>query len=553
MSSTWEPGKVYQPGAIVTPKTVSQVRQLPPNDPDFEGSNLTDEWTAEIEGSGTGDFTLVTSIDSLDGPHPPFSGLQAVRFSATSDGALPKNGVRGVLKNSFLAPVIPGQKITAAGFRGAQGTNDSYQRGGLRIYWYDEDETVITFSKGPTVGNQTLQDGLTGGSSAHFFWVNVGVTGTAPVAAAFAQLAVVLTDNQEDDDFAGSWMDGLSWDYVAQSVPDGLIFKAVQTLVGTSAQTEPVWPVVSGGQVVDNDITWEAAYASRIVWTAHPIAKSASTEPVWPNVPGATVGDGSVVWTAMSRRVEDEKCPHSKIVAIAASKIFSADNDIVAYSATTNPLDWSTTEDAGFLPFGLQTYGGTDISALGLYRSNLVAFNSQGYQMWQVDEDPTNMALLDAQPVGVPEDYEKGVQPFGNDLAAVTSQGVRTIGIAGASTNLEAGYFGKQVDPLVLAKIKAGKVPRGLYYPAQGQYWVFFGPEALVLTQNGGEKDNSWSRYTFPATIDGWAILNDELYLRAGELIWLVSDSALVDNSTCTPTAPLGGGSFVFTSGSEDN
>ena len=56
----------------------------------------------------------------------------------------------------------------------------------------------------------------------------------------------------------------------------------------------------------------------------------------------------------IARMVEDENCPNSKIVAIAASKVFAGDGDIAPYSATVNPLDWSTPEDSGFLPTGLQ-------------------------------------------------------------------------------------------------------------------------------------------------------------------------------------------------------
>ena len=92
------------------------------------------------------------------------------------------------------------------------------------------------------------------------------------------------------------------------------------------------------------------------------------------------------------------------------------------------------------------------------------------------------------------------------------------MGIAGASTNLQAGFFGKQIDDLVLAKIKsATNDPLALFFPGQGQYWLIFDSEAFVLTMNGGKQDMSWSRYTFPANIDDWTILNEKLFLRAGD------------------------------------
>src|SRR5690606_510990 len=115
---------------------------------------------------------------------------------------------------------------------------------------------------------------------------------------------------------------------------------------------------------------------------------------------GELVSDGIIAWECVVRNVTDERCPNTKVVLIAASKIFAVDEDIVAFSATVNPLDWSTQGDAGYLPTGLRQYGANPMTALGLYRGNLVAWNSQGMQIWQVDEDPARMQLLDALPIG---------------------------------------------------------------------------------------------------------------------------------------------------------
>ena len=156
-------------------------------------------------------------------------------------------------------------------------------------------------------------------------------------------------------------------------------------------------------------------------------------------------------------------------------------------------------------------------------------FNDKAFQMWQVDEDPANMAILDAIPIGCP--YYKSGQPVNNDFVFLTEAGIRSMGIAGASTNLQAGQFGKQIDPLVLAAIAGGDVPNALYYPGAGQYWLFFGTEAFVLTMNGGPKDISWSRYVFPSDIDDWTIMGTDLYLRSGDKVWKVDEDTLIDDS----------------------
>jgi hypothetical protein len=154
--------------------------------------------------------------------------------------------------------------------------------------------------------------------------------------------------------------------------------------------------------------------------------------------------------------------------------------------------------------------------------------------MWQVDQDPANMAILDAVPI--PCEYQDTAVPVSNDLVFLTARGVRSMGIAGASTNLQAGFFGQAVDDLVLPLLKAallaGFTPFALFYPAAGQYWIIFGSTAMVLTMTGKTTDASWSRYVFPSDIDAWAISGVDLYLRSGDEVWKMDAEVLDDAAT---------------------
>ncbi|WP_206021105.1 hypothetical protein, partial [Pseudomonas viridiflava] len=120
----------------------------------------------------------------------------------------------------------------------------------------------------------------------------------------------------------------------------------------------------------------------------------------------------------------------------------------VKYSATANPLDWSTADDAGYLPTGLQQANSNDMAVLAQYRANLVALNASSFQNWQVDPDPASMALLD-QMDGVGSQWQKAAVPVANDLVYLSQLGVRTIGIANAAENLSAGDIGAPVDVLI--------------------------------------------------------------------------------------------------------
>lgn len=508
----WAPGTLYQPGALVVPRTSTFSQPVPPNDPDFESGTL-DHWTATpVGGSAAG---AISTAYKFNGSR---SFLWAGGSGIQSDG-----GIGCDLVNDLKVPVVPGQSITANCYcMSVPMHRERGVFGNVRIYWYDADEQLISISGAQPYGGGTPGKGF--GTTGQ--WILSTVTAVAPQNAAYAAIGAYLQSNQGDAN--GSYVDGFSWNYVPQQLPPGLVFRAVQTDAGFSGASEPIWPVTAGQQVTDNEVTWEALFASRVIWEASPIMVSGSTEPQWPTAPGGTVVDGSVVWVALDWRIKDPRCPHSKIVAAAAKKIFAADKDIIAYCETVNPLNWSSEGDAGYLPFGLQSHGASPVQGLGLYRGNLVAFNEQGYQMWQVDEDPANMALLDAVPVGCR--FHHSIQPVSNDLVFLTDQGIRNIGIAGASTNIQAGFFGAQIDELVLEAMATGMTPHALFWPGAGQYWLFFGSEAFVLTMNGGPKDMHWSRYEFPADIDDWTLHEGKLLLRAGTLVWEVTPDALVDD-----------------------
>ena len=178
------------------------------------------------------------------------------------------------------------------------------------------------------------------------------------------------------------------------------------------------------------------------------------------------------------------------------------------------------------------------IAALALYRGNLIVFNAGGYQMWQIDPDPQNMAFLDAQPVGCI--WTRSCQSVANDLIFLTEIGVRNLGTIGATANMAIGNTGQPVDPLIIAQIQASTYdPFTIYYPGRGQYWLIYGPQAFVLTINGLQGTKSWSRYIFPQVITDATLNSGSLYLRtSASLVWqLNAETVYDDDNTVIATA----------------
>jgi hypothetical protein len=247
-------------------------------------------------------------------------------------------------------------------------------------------------------------------------------------------------------------------------------------------------------------------------------------------------------WEAIDRHVIDTNNPQTIGVALGASHVFAEDNDIVNFSAAVNPIDWSSTNNAGYLPTGLNNYGDNPVQVLAIYRSNLMVFNAGGYQMWQIDPDPQNMALLDAQPIG--SIWPQAAQSVANDLLFLTEVGVRNLGTVGPTANMAVGNTGQPVDPLIVALLQSGlytglNSPLSTYYPGRGQYMLFFGNQAFVLTINGTAGTKSWSRYIFPQAITDATLNSGSLYLRTtGSLVWQLSATTIgVDDANTVTTA----------------
>ena len=400
-------------------------------------------------------------------------------------------------------------------------------RGWCEVRWYSKEDVMVSYTQG-----NMITSGLATST----------VVSPKPAGAAYARAVVALWSVADHNHL--TFGDNLTVSGAVNGLPAGLVYKAVQATSAHTAGAEPAWPNLLGKRVVDGGVTWEAVAITRVTWQAAPLYVSAASEPAWPTSVGGTVTDGTVTWQAVSRRIEDPNCPNSKVVVIAASKVFAADGDTVRYSATVAPKDWSSADDAGFLPTGLQNYGANPVAAMGLYRGNLIPFNAEAFQLWQVDEDPASMSLLDALPMGSTQ--HRAIAAVSNDLLFLSSQGVRTVGIAASSTNFQAGDVGMPVDVLVQAWLAdPAVVPRALYYPAAGQYWLMFAKggktEVFVYTMTQIGQVGAWSRYLFPFEVSAWAIQGDSLHLRSADRIYRMEDGAIGDEVSQGVTTPFEG------------
>lgn len=431
--TTWKKGTLYAPGAVVQPST-------------SQGAFLNAIPNGDFENGDDGNWVLSAGV-SFNNTNE-YQGNECLQFTASHSDE--------TAVMSTFGTVTPGQSVTATAYVNPNNAGANLSMG-ISLRWYDASDTFLSTTAGPREENGGYR--LT------------KVTGVAPSSAVHVR---VQLDGGNNTSSETGFADLVSWNLATPTPVSNFLFEAVQATTGTSASTEPTWPTVAGNTVIDNTVTWKAIGTSIITWEAIPIMMSGATEPTWPTTVPTAVLDAStfkdlngvnvvtsISWIANSRQITDPKCPNTNAVALNSSHVFSVDKDIVPFSAAVDPTDWTSANNAGYLPTGLNNYGDNPAAVLALYRSNLMAFNSGGYQMWQTDPDPANMAILDAQPVG--SIYPQAAQSVANDLLFLTEVGVRNLATVGATANMQVGSSGQPIDPLVKSQLSG--VP---LYPQPG-------------------------------------------------------------------------------------
>lgn len=237
-----------------------------------------------------------------------------------------------------------------------------------------------------------------------------------------------------------------------------------------------------------------------------------------------------------STHIADTNCPNTPQATKIASKVWSVSTtgDTVRYCATNAPRDWTTINNAGFLPVGLQQSGATKATALGSYQNRLVVFFADSSQVWQVDVDPAKHLFLQTVDIGTTLPFAH--QNMAGDVFFYSPAGVRTITAQENTTNLIDADVGSPIDrELTAGTIINTATAKGQYYRGGGQYWLYSGNKAAVYTFSRSNKVSAWSVYEFPFTLDYLDELDADLYIRSGNNVYKVTNTVKTDNGVVYP------------------
>ncbi len=233
--------------------------------------------------------------------------------------------------------------------------------------------------------------------------------------------------------------------------------------------------------------------------------------------------------------------PYAKSITKAASRIFAAAGETVPYCAAGNARDWTTADDAGFLPVQLQQDTGDESVAVGTFRDALAVFFPSAAQLWSVAVDPSANSLQ-TRLYGIGTLSPLTISSFANDLAFLSPFGVRSMIVSANTDRIDDNDIGVPIDGLVKADMVATEAlgasayePIGIWFHEIGQYWLIIdmGTYSKVWAYSFSKTSKlaCWSQYEFPIRITDAAALNGRVYVRTASSLYTLDPEQFTDDS----------------------
>jgi hypothetical protein len=226
--------------------------------------------------------------------------------------------------------------------------------------------------------------------------------------------------------------------------------------------------------------------------------------------------------------IADANCPNTKQVKKMQQKIYAADGADVAFCKTGDPRNWTAAADAGSIASGINASGSDTVTALGDFKGDLGIFFSDGLQLWDVDSNPANNALRQSAD-GIGTVHAKSPAALAGDLIFLAKSGFRSLSLINLTDNLQENDVGSAIDAL-RSEIADVDDPVSVYYPNLGQLWTINGSRAYVYSFARSVKLSAWSEFDFPISFEDATVLSNELYVRAGDVVYKIDPSAFNDD-----------------------
>lgn len=188
-----------------------------------------------------------------------------------------------------------------------------------------------------------------------------------------------------------------------------------------------------------------------------------------------------------------------KYIRTFKSKMYSVDDTTIYFSAPTDPTDWTGT-GSGYIDSLTFASSTGRLNGLEIYYDNLAVFSTSGVQIWAMDADPDNNALIQViratglLGVSTPIQYGDG------DVMYLAADGIRSLRARDSSNAGSVSDVGSPIDAEIQKSFRSEydnyvNQTKTLLDAGTGRFWLSFGEHIWVLSFFPGPKVTAWSQY----------------------------------------------------------
>lgn len=191
--------------------------------------------------------------------------------------------------------------------------------------------------------------------------------------------------------------------------------------------------------------------------------------------------------------------------------------------------DWTSPNDAGFLPVVRNAPGDRTLQGLGYIRDRMVVAFRDSMQMWALDESPDNMTLVETLN-GPGTRFERALANVLGDAFYFSRGGFRSLITSTIEGQREESDIGINVKPLT-ETLPTDPEPVGVWSQSRGIYFCSFGSVMMAFTYIPSEKTVGWAEWTLPFSVTDLVENGGVLYARDSEHNIRVFDDDLITDS----------------------
>lgn len=208
------------------------------------------------------------------------------------------------------------------------------------------------------------------------------------------------------------------------------------------------------------------------------------------------------------------------------SKLYTAADRKLRFSALDDPTDWSTLVDgAGFVAFANQDGTSERLVGIQQYLDDLAVFGRRTVQIERVDPDPNLNALVGTLSNTGAVAARSIIDYANTDVFYLSDAGIRSLRPRATTDTAFSDDVGVNIDTTVIAALSAASAEDienavSVLEPTNSRLLVALGTTIFVFSYFPGKSIAAWTTYELDFRIEQFAIIDRLLYARAGDTIY---------------------------------